>query len=646
MLSDDIKEHILVCLNSAPSNEKVVRSAIKLANKKNARLTALYVETQYTDKLDKVSKKLLNNNVKIAEEAGANIVTTYGDDIAYQISEYAKVSYITTIIIGHTNEGRYLKRPKRLVDKILNYLPDVEIYIIPNKSVTESKSYKSYPKHHYKINKKDILFTLLIILICTLSGFIIEKLLNFNEVNIVFFYILGVLLISTQTNGKIYGIVGSIFGALIYTFLFSEPKNSFQIAKIDNTITLIIMLIVAIVTSTLTTQVKLQANKAVTNSYRTSILFELNQAINLANNLEDMIHVAQKQIYKLIQTSFKFYLLNDNGSILLAYLCNDSINKLNYFEINENNQINQVLESKVKLDINNGSFIPLYSEKGIVSIIYISEINNLDREQKSLLTAMINQVAIAVERFKLNEAKNQALIQFENERYRLNMFRALSHDLRTPLTGITGSAKSILSNKFTENTVNDLVSEIYDDSIWLTNMVENLLFLSKLENEKIVINKEPQLVDEIIDEALKHIHKQDTNKELYVDKIDNLLMVNADVQLIVQVIINLVNNAIYHSNSGKKICISASSIQDFVLFSISDDGDGISDENKQHMFEMFFSLDKKRRGLGLGLALCKMIVEAHNGTIITEDNIPKGTVFKFTIPRVEVTINEQLDFNS
>jgi two-component system sensor histidine kinase KdpD len=296
-------------------------------------------------------------------------------------------------------------------------------------------------------------------------------------------------------------------------------------------------------------------------------------------------------------------------------------------------------------------YIPLIGQNEVVSVlgIVLNKNERLQNSEKSLLTAMLNQISVAIEKYNLNEAQKTAFMQAENERFRANLLRAISHDLRTPLTGISGSANSILSNNFDEATKEKLIQDIYDDSLWLINLVENILSVSRLEGDKIKLHTEPQLVEEMISEALNHISRKANERSIKVQLEQDLLMINVDGQLIMQVIINIVDNAIKYTDAESEILISAYSKDKYAILKIADNGKGISDQNKNYVFDMFFTAQgnkgDSRRGLGLGLALCKSIVNAHGGEICVYDNKPQGTVFEFSLPLAEVRKNEKFNIS-
>jgi two-component system sensor histidine kinase KdpD len=180
--------------------------------------------------------------------------------------------------------------------------------------------------------------------------------------------------------------------------------------------------------------------------------------------------------------------------------------------------------------------------------------------------------------------------------------------------------------------------------MWLINLVENLLSVTRIDNGTMNIQMQPELIEEIITEALKHINRKASEHKISVDIHDDLLMVYADVRLILQVIINIVDNAVQYTEPGSEIAISAVQKDNMAVIEVADNGSGINDESKKKLFDMFYTANNasgdNRRGLGLGLSLCKSIINAHGGEIYVKDNQPKGSIFGFTLQVREVTTHE------
>jgi two-component system sensor histidine kinase KdpD len=653
-------ENILVCLSAAPSSGKVIRTGARMAEAFNASFTALFVETINSRDLNEKNIQGLRDNKRLAEELGASISTTYGDDVPYQIAEFAKLSGISKIIIGRTKKrNNFLGSKLGFVDKLMDLAPGLDIYVIPDKEVNIYEKKKNYFKN-IKLSVIDVLKMGGIMVACTSISLLFDS-VGFSEANIITIFILGVLIISNQTKGRIYGAVSSLIGVLLFNFFFTEPKYTFNAYDSGYLVTFIIMIIASLITTTLTTRVKNQADTSAIIAYRTKVLLDANRELQKANNLDDIALKSQTQIYKFLNKPVIFYTVSEK-KILKCYTYKlEEGNKLEekYIGVDENAVVNWVIRNKKRAGIGTetlpGSkafYIPLIGQDTVLAVVGIVIRNHEEIEsgEKSLYGAMLNQISFALEKHHLNEIQKKTLMRAENERFRANLLRAVSHDLRTPLTSISGSANSLLSNNFDEETKKNLTLDIYDDSLWLINLVENLLSVSRIDNGNVKLHTEPQLVEEIISEALKHVNRKANQYIIKVNLKDDLLMVNVDVRLIIQVIINIVDNAIKYTNEGSEININTCVSGSKVIIEIVDNGKGISERDKEYIFDMFFTAKgnkgDNRRGLGLGLAICKSIINAHGGEIYVKNNIPQGTVFGLTLPLVEVRSNENINFSS
>lgn len=281
---------------------------------------------------------------------------------------------------------------------------------------------------------------------------------------------------------------------------------------------------------------------------------------------------------------------------------------------------------------------------GVVGIVIGQQ--PLDAFENSILLSILGECTMSLENEKNAREKEEAAILARNEQLRANLLRAISHDLRTPLTSISGNASNLLSNgkSFDEDTKLQLYTDIYDDSMWLINLVENLLAVTRIEEGRLNIRASANLIDEVIAEALHHVNRKSVEHCITVKHEEDFILAKIDARLIVQVIINIVDNAIKYTPKGSHIQIKTRKQDEHVIVTVADDGEGIPDELKPKVFDMFYSGANKiadsRRSLGLGLSLCKSIIHAHGGTISVSDNIPHGTVFTFTLPAEEAQIHE------
>ena len=453
---ENIKDHILVCLSSSPSNKKVIDTASRMAKVFNAEFTALYIES--ANKMSRDNELRLQQNTEFARELGANIVTLSGEDIAFQVSEYAKKSQVTKIILGRSGyRPNRLFTPPNFVDKIIKYSPEIEIYIIPDKA---QKMY--FGQQENKKNKFSI-----------------------------FSYP---------------GLTISILILLLFDYFFTEPRFSLAISGFP-------------------------------------VVF-------------------------------------------------------------------------------------------LILFVFVYFVAIINQKQKD---AMLREIQLTKEKEDILQAKNELIIKNKQEEMRSTLLRAISHDLRTPLTGISGFAEILLknSNILSEDKKQHIYSDIYDDSIWLLNLVENLLSITRFDREEITIKKETEFVADVISEALSHLGRKKDDFNVKTDIEDEALCAKMDGKLIAQVIFNLVDNAMKYSPVKTSVTVSAKAVGRYIEISVADEGNGIKDEDKKKIFDMFYTVNNSiadgRRGLGLGLALCKAVVSAHGGVIEIKDNKPKGTIFSFKL---------------
>jgi hypothetical protein len=270
----------------------------------------------------------------------------------------------------------------------------------------------------------------------------------------------------------------------------------------------------------------------------------------------------------------------------------------------------------------------------------------LDSFETSILLSVLGECALALENQKNLEEKEAAAVLAKNEQLRANLLRSISHDLRTPLTSISGNASNLLSNGnlFDAETKERMCTDIYDDAMWLIDLVENLLSVSRLEEGGMNLHISTELIDEVVAEALRHVDRRRTQYELHVQNSEDYLLAQIDAKLIVQVLINLINNAIKYTPPGTEIDVTWERRGSWIQVSVSDTGPGVPEQAKPHIFDMFYSASDpvadSRRSMGLGLALCKSIVNAHGGEIAVSDRSPHGAIFTFSVPTGEVELHE------
>lgn len=649
-------EHILVCLSVSPSNAKIIKTAGKMASAFGGSFTAIYVQTPGFDKTVDEDKKRLQNNIRLAEKLGADVVTVYGEDISQQIAEFARISGVTKIVIGRSNiKRRHFWSKPTLTEKLTEIVPDLDIHIIPDNTTKIRYQKKAHSFFSNFIPRpKDVLIMLLILTVTTLLGIAFYS-FNFAVSNIITVYILGVLLISLFTGGYACGVIGSVMSVVLFNFFLTEPRYTFHAYDPGYPVTFVIMLSASIITGTLATKLKDHAKISAQAAFRTKVLLDTNQLLQKASDDRDIIDITATQLMKLLNRTVVVYTVNE-GNLSKGYIfpAVPEESSENLFDVRERATAEWVYKHKRRAGASTDThkdakclYMAIRINNYVYGVVGI-HVNRtpLDSFENSVLISILGECALALDDRHNAREKELAAIRAQNEQLRANLLRAISHDLRTPLTSISGNASNLLSSyeKLDEKTRQQIFTDIFDDSQWLISLVENLLSVTRIEEDRINLNMSVQLVDEVIEEALKHINRRVTEHNISTEYKSDLLIARMDTKLIMQVIINLVDNAVKYTPVGSDIKIAAENKDGFISVSVADNGDGIPETSKSHVFEMFYTGNNKvadsRRSLGLGLALCRSIINAHGGEITLEDNKPKGCIFTFTIPSGEVSINE------
>ena len=651
------KDHILVCLSSSPSNERIVRMAGKMAQAFCGSLTALYVQTPGDTVMNTADMSRLQANMRLAQQLGAEIVTTHGEDVPTQIAEYARLSDVTKIVIGRSGVQRpHFWSEPTLTERLIALAPDVDIYVIP-----DVEAYKSYRRERLISIRPafptalELLLTVGILVAATIIGWGFLR-LGFANANIIMVYLLGVLLTSTFTSGYTCGVLSAFLSVILFNYFLTEPRLSLAAYGSKYPITFAVMFASALLTCTLATKLKAHAQLSARDAYRTKLLFDMNRQLQKAETPDEVYQMTATQIQKLMQRDVLVY--PAQGEALLdgiVYPADGSSPHSVTKEKQEQDVIRWVWQNRKRAGATTETFAKakrLYLAIRIGQQVYgvigipMEKQTQPDAFTSSILFSILGECALALESLHNAEEKEKAAVLAKNEQLRANLLRSISHDLRTPLTSISGNADTLLHsyNMLDEQTRKQIFTDIYDDAQWLTGLVENLLSITKITDGSVKLHLSDQVVDDIVSEALRHIDRRSAEHHITVDCGDEPLLVRVDAGLIMQVLINLVNNAVKYTPPGSNIRITAIQQEKAAEICVSDDGPGIPDERKELVFKMFFTgsnlIGDSRRSLGLGLTLCQAIIHAHHNEMTLKDNLPHGCIFSFTLPLSEVNLNE------
>ncbi len=501
--------------------------------------------------------------------------------------------------------------------------------------------------------KQDLLKTAGIIGLTTAVGFLFEY-YGIHEANIITLYILGVLIISVITSGRWYSLISSIANVFLFNFFFTAPKYTFRIHDSAYFITFFVMFIAACITSSLALKIQNSARQSERTAFRTRLLFETNKLLQQSEKEQDAAEVTARQLAKLLDREVLFYPVKEGSLSVPLVISAEGKETANAGVTEEDRAAAEwVYEHPQKEGAGTNPFFGAACQYfavrvndnvyGVVGIA--AGKNSPDEFENSMIMSILGECGLAIENLRNIAEKENAAVLAKNEQLRANLLRSISHDLRTPLTSISGNADILISNADVMESEKrmSLYRNIYEDALWLISLVENILSVTRIEDGTMKLHLSSELIEDVIQEAVSHVNKENQHI-ITVQLADEFLLARMDARLIVQVLVNILDNAMKYTPPGALVKIRAYRSGAWIVVEIADNGNGISDEAKPKIFDMFYTAETKiadsRRSVGLGLAVCKSIVTSHGGSIEVYDNKPSGAVFRFTLPAEEVHLHE------
>jgi two-component system sensor histidine kinase KdpD len=473
--------------------------------------------------------------------------------------------------------------------------------------------------------------------------------LGFNESNFIMTYILGVLLAAYLTIGYVYSVIASVLGVLVFNFFFTEPYYSFVAYNPQYPVTFIIMLIVALLTSTLTSRVRRESVQADLREKRIRILYLIERHLLAAQNLHQVLDAASQDAFSIFGNAVIVTGSGENTKMSTRTAQTGNV----FGGLREQAALKEAMESGLAcgagtelFEDSRAFFQPIIGQRGVLGVVGVEMDPGAEfsENQRVLLETVATQIGFAIERELLFEEQQIAKVDIEKERLRNNLLRSVSHDLRTPLTGIIGSASTILEgyDSLDDDKKKLLLQNITEDADWLKNLVENILSMTRFGEKSVTIKRESEAVEELIAGAIDRVKSRVHGREIAVSIPEDVLVIRVDGLLIEQVLVNLLDNAIKFTPDHTRILVSVTADDKSVKFEIRDWGPGFSETDLLHMFDSIYLTDKApasgaRGGFGLGLSICKAIVEAHGGRIAAKNVEGEGASIAFEIPAKEIS---------
>lgn len=489
----------------------------------------------------------------------------------------------------------------------------------------------------FRLGWKNGLITAGILVLATALGLLFDW-LDLQEVNLYALFLLGILLTAALTASRFCSAVSALAGILLFELLRAQPRFSLAFLRTLHPVDFLIPLGVALLMGSI-------AHNSRRLTDRTRLLLRADQLFLKANGREEILSITAQQLEQLLNRPVALYVANGTelGPVRRfgAYVEGTALDQIAAqwtFRNGENSGARTARFARADF-----LYICIRTETHVWGVlgIFAGE-RPLTALEDQLMQSVLSECTLALERGFYNQKRQEAALQIRNEKLRADLLRSISHDLRTPLTSISGSAGLLADqgDSLSPEQRHKLYADIHSDSLWLLSTVENLLSVTRMEEGRMALHLKPELLSEVVGGAMQRLEKYGSTHHLRVEQEDDLLMARIDARLILQVLTNLIDNAVKYTPPGSEIAVRTLRRDGMVAVEVADTGPGIPDADKEKVFEMFYTSagSDARRGMGLGLALCKSIVNAHGGTISVSDNVPHGAVFAFTLQEERIDL--------
>ena len=633
------RERLLVCLSPSSFSLPLIRATKRIAEAQGAKWFALYVETPSHTRLSQENQELVAQALYLASKLGGQAVKVSGFSIGDEILAFARDNQISKIFVGKPFERRWRRfLGLSLVDHLVWHCGPIDIFVI------SGEGEEAVPGVAKAVKARRWLWEYLVaaggVGLCTGLGFILFPYLALT--NLAMIYLLTVVIISSfLAQGP--AIFSSLFSVSAFAFFFVPEYYSFVVANTEYAITLIVMLLVSLLVSGLTTRIRHQARVSRQQERQTAALYEMSQNLTAINTLEELLEVAVEQISKIFDSKVTILMPNSEEKLQLR-----AGYPFSHDDVREGMVAKWVFRhghlagaGTETLPAVKGIYLPLIASQHVIGVLRLETPQPqriLEPDSLRVLEALSAQVALAIERENLWRQAQVARFQIEAEQMRNALLSSVSHDLRTPLTVIAGSASSLLEGEKNLDvlTKHDLAQTIYEEARRLDRLVHNLLEMSRLQSGEVKINMEWHVLEEVIGCALAQLDSQLQDHAVSVHLPTDLPLVQIDALLLERVVINLLENSMKYTPAGTPIEISGRLQDKEILVAVADHGPGLPAGQEERIFEKFYQVAPgSARGAGLGLTICRSIIEAHGGRIGAANRPEGGAVFSFTIPLVE-----------
>lgn len=630
------RPRLLVCLPPSAAALELVRLAHQRAAALGAEWFALTVETPEQADLPPEEQEALLKALQWAAQLGGQVAQTAGVRVGPEILRFARENRITGIIVGHSGKSAWPRLLRPSLAKYLLRLRGLEVAVVP---LPEGEKRGAAPVNlprSRRLLREYGLGVAGVTLVSAVAG-LVSPWLSFTGV--VLLYLLAVAVLSaTLSRGP--ALLAAVAGVAAADFLFVPEYWSFRLAYPDYALTLVVMLAVSLIISGLTARSRFQARVARLRERQAAAMYELGQKLSLAPDRETLLATAAAHLGEVFEARASVLLPGEDGELALAAgppLPEDvreaMVARWVYRHRHPAGAGTDTLPAVRAL------YVPLGPPQEPVGVLRVElpGKGQVVSEMLPLLQGLARQVGLALEREELSRQARAAQVEIEAERLRNVLLSSVSHDLRTPLTVIAGSASTLLENPgLDEATRTELAHNIYEEARRLDRLVHNLLEMSRLQSGRVELHRDWHDLEEVLGSALHQLEARLQGRALTLELDPDLPLVHLDALLIERVFINLLDNALKYSPEDQPIALKACRNNGEVMVEVADHGPGLPLGAEAKVFDKFYqAAPGSHRGVGLGLSICRSIVEIHGGRMEAANRPEGGAVFRFTLPLAE-----------
>jgi len=633
-------ERVVVCVSPSPTSERLVRGAKRLADELRADWFAVYVETPQGPACSGPAEERLATHLRLAEELGARSVRISAPSVAEGIVRFAEDHNVTKIIVGKPLLPRWSEALSgSVVDRIVRRSGQIDVYFISGAQSGQARPsrrplLRGTPASAY-------LLSAALVGLATALGWPFH--LAFRPTNLVMIYLAAVV-VAALYLGRGPALLASILSVTAFDFFFIAPRFTFTVEDTEYLVTFAGLLVVGLVVSALTSRVRNQMDAVRRREAETSALYAFSRDLVAAVGQSSIVDALLAHIRESYDRSAVVLIpgpdgLTVAGSTLTQPLGEDEL-AVAAWALRHNHPAGAGTDTLAAADLHH---VPLRTHQGVVGVMAVEPVSPWSPQQERALEAVASQAALAMERARFAEEARNVEVLRATERMQSALLNAVSHQLRTPLASVTGVLSALRSggdeamaalDAGSEQEMLDIAWEQVEHLNWL---VGNLLDMTRLDAGAVRLKSEPCDLQDVVGVCLSQLARRLAGRRVDVDIAPELPLVPLDFVLITQVINNLLDNASRYSPPDTPIELRvsmAAGLEPGVLVSVRDHGPGLSRETLSCLFDRFQPVDRPEGGggAGLGLPICKAIVDLHGGQISAENHLEGGASFSFTLP--------------